>query len=50
MEGMLGYDDKKTKIFAREICCRVVLAVDLGPPTLFNHAKQQFAQKFSMKS
>jgi hypothetical protein len=41
---------RKLTLFAREICCRVVLAVELGPPTLFNHAKQQFAQKFSMNS
>ena len=51
MEGMLGYDDKKTKkICKRNLsCCRVVLAVDLGSQTMFNHAKQQFAQEFSVK-
>ena len=40
---------RKLKNFAREICCRVVLAVDLGSQTMFNHAKQQFAQEFSVK-
>jgi hypothetical protein len=47
--GMLEYDKTLTKNFCRRNCCCVVLAVDLGPKTLFNHAKQQFAQKFSMK-